>query len=104
MGGPITIRRSCRCAALQRHVHGHPLSGRAALDSAKSAFDGARGTLDGTREDLREFTGATLPEVRELVAELRALTATLRRVADEAERNPSLLLRGRAPGKRGPGE
>ncbi|MCC7216083.1 MAG: MCE family protein [Burkholderiales bacterium] len=79
-------------------------SGRAALDSAKAAFDGARGTLDGTRDDLRTFTGATLPEVRELVAELRALTATLRRAGDEVERNPSLLLRGRAPGKRGPGE
>ena len=79
-------------------------SARATLDSAKGTLDSARGTLDASRGDIREFTGTTLPEVRELVAELRSLTATLRRVGDEVERNPGVLLRGRAPAKRGPGE
>ena len=64
----------------------------------------ARGTLEGSRADLAQFTGATLPELRELVAELRGLTATLRRAGDAVERNPSLLLFGRQPAKRGPGE
>ena len=64
----------------------------------------ARGTLEGSRADLAQFTGATLPELRELVAELRGLTATLRRAGDAVERNPSLLLYGRQPAKRGPGE
>ncbi len=63
-----------------------------------------RGTLDTTRADVQQFTGEALPEVRELVAELRNLTATLRRVSEEVERNPSVLLRGRQPAKRGPGE
>jgi phospholipid/cholesterol/gamma-HCH transport system substrate-binding protein len=64
----------------------------------------ARGTLNDARADMTQFTGATLPEVRELVAELRGLTATLRRVGDEVERNPGVLLSGRRPAKRGPGE
>jgi hypothetical protein len=36
--------------------------------------------------------------------ELREVTATLRRVADKVERNPSVLLYERPPSKRGPGE
>jgi len=64
----------------------------------------ARGTLDGTRADLAQFTGSTLPEVRALVDELRGLTATLRRVGDAVERNPSVLLHGRPTAKKGPGE
>jgi phospholipid/cholesterol/gamma-HCH transport system substrate-binding protein len=64
----------------------------------------ARGTFDGTRADLAQFTGSTLPEVRALVDELRGLTATLRRVGDTVDRNPSVLLYGRPAGKKGPGE
>jgi phospholipid/cholesterol/gamma-HCH transport system substrate-binding protein len=64
----------------------------------------ARGTLDGTRADLAQFTGSTLPEVRVLVDELRGLTATLRRVGETVDRNPSVLLYGRPAAKKGPGE
>ena len=64
----------------------------------------ARGTLEGSRADLAQFTGSTLPEVRALVDELRGLTATLRRVGDTVERNPSVLLYGRPAAKKGPGE
>jgi phospholipid/cholesterol/gamma-HCH transport system substrate-binding protein len=64
----------------------------------------ASGTLDSTRADLQQFTGETLPEVRELVAELRTLTATVQRAVDKVERNPNVLLFGRAASKRGPGE
>jgi len=64
----------------------------------------ARGAVDGTRAELAQFTGSTLPEVRALVDELRGLTATLRRVGDTVERNPSVLLYGRPAAKKGPGE
>jgi phospholipid/cholesterol/gamma-HCH transport system substrate-binding protein len=60
--------------------------------------------IDGTRGDLQRFTGETLPELRELVTELRELTATLQRAADKVERDPSVLLYRRPAGKRGPGE
>jgi len=69
-----------------------------------SAGDSARATIEGTRDDLQRFTGETLPEVRELVTELRDLTASLQRVVDKVERNPSVLLYGRPLPKPGPGE
>jgi len=69
-----------------------------------AAGTSASGTLDSTRADLQQFTGETLPEVRELVGELRTLTVTLQRAVDKVERNPNVLLFGRAALKPGPGE
>ena len=79
-------------------------SARSTLDSARATLDGARSALDGSRGDVAQFTGTALPEAGELVAELRGLTATMRRVVDEVERNPAVLVQGRAPARRGPGE
>jgi phospholipid/cholesterol/gamma-HCH transport system substrate-binding protein len=64
----------------------------------------ARGTLDSSRADVTQFTGTTLPEAREMIAELRGLTAAMRRVVEEVERDPRVLLQGPRPAKRGPGE
>ncbi len=64
----------------------------------------ATGMLDDNRTDVQRFTNQTLPEVQELVADLRDLTATLRRVSGELEKNPSALVYGKASPKRGPGE
>ena len=69
-----------------------------------AAGTNASGALDSTRADLQQFTSETLPEVRELVAELRVLTATLQRASDKVERNPGVLLFGRSAPKPGPGE
>ena len=73
-------------------------------DALARAGNTATGTLEGSRADVAQFTGEGLPEARQLVAELRDLTATLRRVTGDLERNPSMLLYGRPPAKRGPGE
>jgi phospholipid/cholesterol/gamma-HCH transport system substrate-binding protein len=64
----------------------------------------AAGTIDSTRADLQRFTGETLPELRELVGELRELTATMQRVAEKVERNPSTLLLSQPRSRPGPGE
>ncbi len=56
----------------------------------------ASSALDDTRE--------TLPEIHQMVMELRDLTASLRRFSGELEQNPSALLYGKAAAKRGPGE
>lgn len=69
-----------------------------------AAGTSASGALDDTRADLQHFTGETLPEVRALVADLRTLTAALQRTVGEIERHPGVLLQGRPPAKRGPGE
>jgi phospholipid/cholesterol/gamma-HCH transport system substrate-binding protein len=73
-------------------------------EAVARAGSGAAQTFDGTRGDLERFTREGLPEVRALVAELREATATLQRVGGELERNPGIVLYGRPPAKRGPGE
>lgn len=57
-----------------------------------------------TRPDLQEFARKTLAETGLLITELRQLTGTLNRVAQELEREPNALVLGRTPLPRGPGE
>lgn len=64
------------------------------------AATSASGTLDGAQQ----FTSTTLPELHQLVLELRVLTGSLRRLSGELEQNPSSLLYGKPAAKRGPGE
>jgi phospholipid/cholesterol/gamma-HCH transport system substrate-binding protein len=60
--------------------------------------------LDDVRAEARQFAAETLPEVQLLVTELRDLTGSLRRFSEQLERNPSVLLYGKSPSKRAPGE
>jgi phospholipid/cholesterol/gamma-HCH transport system substrate-binding protein len=54
--------------------------------------------------NLEQFSRETLAETGLLVKELRQLTATLNRVAQEIEREPNTLVLGRGPRPKGPGE
>ena len=85
------------------------------VDRSADAFDrmtnqvGGAGTraasmLDDSRTDVQRFTSETLPELQQLVADLRDLTATLRRVSGELEKDPSALVYGKPMPRRGPGE
>jgi phospholipid/cholesterol/gamma-HCH transport system substrate-binding protein len=76
---------------------------RMAGEGAKAGA-AASSAIEGARAEAREFAGDALPEVRALLAELRELSGSLRRLGDEIERNPSVLIRGRAALKPGPGE
>lgn len=69
-----------------------------------AAGTGATRLVEGSRADVGRFTGEALPEMRELVVELREVATTMRRAADEVERDPSVLVWGRPLAKRGPGE
>ncbi|HEX5549547.1 MAG TPA: MlaD family protein, partial [Nitrospira sp.] len=62
------------------------------------------GLVQETKPDLQEFSRNTLAETGLLVTELRQLTATLNRVAQDLEREPNALVLGRTPRPRGPGE
>jgi len=75
-----------------------------AATSTRETLDSARDTLEGSRADITQFTGVTLPEVRDMVAELRGLTATMRRVVEDVERQPGVLLQAPRQARRGPGE
>jgi phospholipid/cholesterol/gamma-HCH transport system substrate-binding protein len=61
-------------------------------------------TADSVGADVTRFTAETLPELERLLGELSVLSASLRRLSDQTERNPSSLLLGRRPVPIGPGE
>lgn len=88
------VERIQRSAAAFEHM-----SREVERDAAKAAA-----AVEGARADLRQATGDTLPETRQLIGELRDLTASLRRFSDRLERDPAMLVRGKAAGKAGPGE
>lgn len=60
--------------------------------------------MDSAGADLSRFTAETLPELERLLGELSVLSASLRRLSDQTERNPSGLLFGRTAVPAGPGE
>ena len=60
--------------------------------------------VDAVGADVSRFTANTLPELQQLLAELGALTTSLRRVTEQTERDPRGLLFGRKPVPNGPGE
>ena len=57
-----------------------------------------------SRPDIQQFTRETLGETGQLVTELRQLTSTLQRMAQQIEREPDSLIYGRPAQRRGPGE
>lgn len=61
-------------------------------------------TMDSAGADISRFTAETLPELERLLGELSVLSASLRRLSDQTERNPSGLLFGRTAVPAGPGE
>lgn len=68
-------------------------------DELARTSSAARATLQNTQQ----FTDETLPEIHQLAAELRDLTASLRRLSGELEQDPAALLHGKTQ-QRGPGE
>ena len=76
----------------------------ATLADARATLDRARSAVAGARADLHRAAGETVPEVRLLAAELRDVTASLKRFSEQLEQNPSMLLYGKPPPQPGPGE
>lgn len=75
-----------------------------AFDRMSNQIADAGASASHTMEGMRQFSDSTLPEVHEMVLELRDLAASLRRVSAQLEQNPSVLLLGKPPAKKGPGE
>jgi phospholipid/cholesterol/gamma-HCH transport system substrate-binding protein len=65
---------------------------------------GAGNTVGAIGSDVKRFTAETLPQLERLLGELGVLTASLRRLSEQTERDPRGLLFGRKPVAAGPGE
>jgi phospholipid/cholesterol/gamma-HCH transport system substrate-binding protein len=105
---PQMVQRYDRAAdaleRMARDVSAASADTRTTLAEASGALVATRQVIGEMQPGLAQFAGGTLGEMNTLVAEMRELTGTMRRVADELERNPALLLQGRRTAKRGPGE
>ncbi|HUK04559.1 MAG TPA: MlaD family protein [Burkholderiales bacterium] len=96
----LTEQLSRLAERVQRSADGFDrMTGEGARAGASAAS-----AIDDTHAELKAFAEETLPEARALLAELRTLTASLKRFSEQLERDPSVLLRGRAPPRRGPAE
>lgn len=73
-------------------------------NEGERAAASASNAIEGARAEASQFAGEALPDARALLSELRDLTASLRNLSDQIERNPSMLIRGKSASKPGPGE
>lgn len=64
----------------------------------------AGNTANSIGADVKRFTAETIPELERLLGELSVLSASLRRLSEQTERNPAGLLFGRKSVPEGPGE
>jgi phospholipid/cholesterol/gamma-HCH transport system substrate-binding protein len=61
-------------------------------------------TVEAVGADVQRLTAQTVPAIQMLVNDLSVLSASLRRLTEQTERNPASLLRGRGTVPDGPGE
>jgi phospholipid/cholesterol/gamma-HCH transport system substrate-binding protein len=61
-------------------------------------------TVDSVGVDMKRISTETLPELERLLAELTALSGSLRTLTDQTRRDPRGLIFGRTPVPGGPGE
>jgi len=60
--------------------------------------------IEARDRDLQRFTGEALPEAAVMINEARRAAHNLRRFSEQLDRDPGVLLRGKAPRTPGPGE
>ncbi|MBL8424529.1 MAG: MCE family protein [Candidatus Accumulibacter phosphatis] len=77
--------------------------GKMASEVARTSASAGK-TVDAVGADVQRFGAETLPELERLLEELTVLSASLRRLSEQTERNPASLLFGRRPVPDGPGE
>lgn len=61
-------------------------------------------TFEGIGPDANRFAREGLPELEKMVVTMREMMASLQRVTEQLEQDPSLLLRGKETRRPGPGE
>jgi phospholipid/cholesterol/gamma-HCH transport system substrate-binding protein len=77
---------------------------RAAGETINATSKTLQRTAVTSGNDVQRFTASTLPDITVMARDLRDASENLRRISESIERDPSVLLYGRAEPKRGPGE
>lgn len=74
------------------------------LKSVKAASQQVRGAMKVGKKTIETFNSQALPSTIELIERLNNLSGNLDVLTTELRENPSMLVRGRAPSRPGPGE
>ena len=77
--------------------------GKVAADTSRTSVSIGK-AFDDVGPEAKRFTRDGLPELERLMVEMRETTTSLRRVTEQIEQNPAVLLRGKQAPKPGPGE
>jgi phospholipid/cholesterol/gamma-HCH transport system substrate-binding protein len=110
-----TLRNADRTMANAARVSAQLDHTLARIDHAADSFDamsrrvdetaaGANRTVTAVGADVQRFTNETVPQLESLMNDLSVLSASLRRLSEQTERNPKSLIFGNAPAEKGPGE
>lgn len=86
------------------HIKQSALAIEKAGNEAAVASNSAGKTVEVAGANFERFSTETLPEVQRLLGELNELSASLKRLSEQTERDPASLLRGRSKVPAGPGE
>lgn len=71
---------------------------------ASRASASVRKTMSGVDGGLAQVTDKVVPELDQTLSEMHELSVSLKRLSEEVGRNPNMLLLGKQPAARGPGE
>jgi phospholipid/cholesterol/gamma-HCH transport system substrate-binding protein len=99
-----SARASEELAELTRQIGRSAAAVARAAEQTAGAAEAVRRTADDATGGMRDLRADTLPDLKRLLADARAATASLGRLAQELERTPNALLVGREPMPPGPGE
>ncbi len=91
--GPLLARIDRAAVAIERM----------GLETAQASSSAGRTVVD-VGGDLKRFSAVALPELQQLMGEMAVLAASLRRLSEQAERNPGALILGQGAVPDGPGE
>lgn len=89
--------------AIERISRGADAVEKMGNEVAKTSASAGK-TVNSIGADVKRFSAETMPELERLLGELSTLSASLRRLTEQTERNPASLLFGRKPVPEGPGE
>jgi phospholipid/cholesterol/gamma-HCH transport system substrate-binding protein len=109
------LRNADRTMANAAEVSAKLDATHARIDRAADSFDRMSDELGATAgnanrqvtavgADVQRFTNETVPQMESLMEQLSVLSASLRRLSEQTERNPKSLIFGKTPVPKGPGE